>query len=423
MPKKVKELGALEVGRLTEPGFFPVGGVTGLALNVTPTGGRSWILRFSVGGRRREMGLGGFPDVTLAGAREKARAARALGETGTDPVDARRATLSRLKVAQAAALTFRQCAERYIEGHTSGWTNPKHAAQWTATLNKWAHPILGDVLVGEVSTALVLRVLEQPADAKVKDSPRLWEGKTETASRVRGRMESILDWAKGRGLRTGDNPAAWKGNLDALLPAPQKVTTVVHHEAVAVADVGAFMVKLRAAEGMGARALEFVSLTAARSGEVRGATWAEIDLDAKIWTVPADRMKMKREHRVPLSADALALLKVLPRMAGTDLVFPAPRGGVLSDMTLTAVMRRMDLGAVPHGFRSTFRDWSSERTAYQTEVCEMALAHAVGNAVEKAYRRGDLFEKRRRLMDDWAAFLARVETKGEVIALKGPRAA
>ena len=238
---------------------------------------------------------------------------------------------------------------------------------------------------------------------------------------MRGRIESVLDWATARGLRDGENPARWRGHLDQLLLKPSKVTSVEHHPALPVGDVGAFMARLRDADGMGARALEFVILTAARSGEVRGATWAEIDLDAKVWTVPATRMKGGKEHRVPLSEAALALLQALPKMAGTELVFPAPRGGALSDMTLTAVLRRMQVPAVPHGFRSTFRDWAAERTNYPRDVAEMALAHAIGDKVEAAYRRGDLFQNRTLMMADWAAFLVRAETKGQVIELASAR--
>ena len=229
----------------------------------------------------------------------------------------------------------------------------------------------------------------------------------------------VLDWATARGLRDGMNPARWRGHLDKLLPKPSKVNNTEHHRALPVGDVGAFMVRLHAAEGMGARALEFTILTAARSGEVRGATWAEIDRAAKVWTVPAARMKAGKEHRVPLSDDALALLAALPEGKPEDLVFKAPRGGALSDMTLAAVLRRMDVPAVPHGFRSTFRDWAAERSNYPRDVAEMALAHAIGSAVEAAYRRGDLFEKRRLMMADWAQFLARVETSAQVLPFAG----
>jgi integrase len=387
-----------------------VGGVPGLAMQVQPSGARSWVLRMSIAGKRREMGLGGFPDVTLADARRRAREEREKADKGIDPIDERKAATSRLRAEQAKAFTFKAAALAYIETHEPGWRNAKHAEQWRNTLAS-TYPIIGTLQVRDVGLSQVLSVLNP-----------IWKAKTETASRLRGRIESVLDWATARGYREGLNPARWKGHLDHLLPAPGKITKIGHHAAVAVGDVGAFTQSLRTQHGIGARALEFVVLTAARSGEVRGARWAEIDLESATWTVPGERMKAGKEHRVPLSDAALALLRELPRMAGTDLVFPAPRGGMLSDMTLVAVMRRMEIQAVPHGFRSTFRDWCSERTNYPREVAEMALAHTIGDKVEAAYRRGDLFEKRRRMMAEWAAFVAKPETKGEVIPLQGQRA-
>jgi integrase len=311
----------------------------------------------------------------------------------------------------AEALTFKECAAAYIKAHRAGWKNAKHAQQWENTLAQHAYPVIGELLVRDVKLAQVLAVLEP-----------IWTTTNETAVRLRGRIELVLDWAAARGLRDGLNPARWRGHLDKLLPKPSKVNNREHHTALPVGDVGAFMVMLRAAEGMGARALEFTILTAARSGEVRGATWVEIDTEAKTWTIPGTRMKAGKEHRVPLSDEALALLTALPRMVGNELVFPAPRGGVLSDMTLAAVLRRMKAPAVPHGFRSTFRDWAAERTAYPRDVAEMALAHAIGDKVEAAYRRGDLFEKRRLMMADWARFLAKIETKANVIDMQSKRA-
>lgn len=408
MPRKAKELGALQVSRLTAPGLHPVGGVAGLRLQVSDSGARSWILRTTVGGKRAEIGLGGFPDVTLAGARDAARSMRATIAAGVDPRAESRAARSALQAAVAAARTFDECAEKYIEAKTPEWSNAKHAAQWTSTLKTYASPVMGHLFVRDIGLPHVLDVLKP-----------IWLTKNETASRVRARVEQVLDWATTHGYREGLNPARWKGHLDNLLPAPNKVAKVEHHAALPVAEVGAFMARLRAAEGMGARALEFAILTAARSGEVRGATWAEIDMDAAVWTVPAERMKMGKEHRVPLSAPALELLRALPRTEEAKLVFPAPRGGMLSDMTLSAVLRRMDVPAVPHGFRSTFRDWCSERTNFPRDAAEMALAHAIGDKVEAAYRRGDLFAKRRRMMVEWAAFCAKAETKSaNVIAMQ-----
>ena len=302
--------------------------------------------------------------------------------------------------------TFKQCAVAYIAAHRETWSNAKHAAQWGSTLENYAYPVMGDMLVRDVSLPHVLAVLEP-----------IWATKTETATRLRGRMESVLDWATVREHRAGLNPARWKGHLDSLLATPGKIAAKEHHSAVPASGMGAFMQALRQQAGTGARALEFAILTAARSGEVRGATWSEIDTEAKVWTIPAARMKMRKEHRVPLSGVAVALLKKLPPMEGTDLVFPAPRAGPLSDMTLTAVLRRMKVDAVPHGFRSTFRDWCAERTNYPRDVAEMALAHAIGDRVETAYRRGDLFDKRTRLMTEWATFCSKVESKGEVVSI------
>jgi integrase len=408
--RKAAELTPLAVQRLKTPGMHFVGGVSGLALQVLPTGGRTWVLRVVIGGRRRDMGLGGYPDVTLAGARDAARDARAKIRSGIDPIEEARAKRSELKASRASALTFEDCAGRYIKAHTPGWRNEKHAGQWTNTLTTYAYPVMGSLLVRDVGVSHVLAVLEP-----------IWSTKPETATRVRGRIESVLDWAAARTYRDKDNPARWKGHLDKLLPRRSKVKKVEHHTALPVPEIGEFMVELREQEGMGARALEFAILTAARSGEVRGATWSEINLKTAIWKIPGDRMKAGREHRVPLSEAAVSLLNALPRLADNDLVFFAPRGGQLSDMTLTAVLRRMKVDAVPHGFRSTFRDWAAERTNYPGDMAEMALAHAIGDKVEAAYRRGDLFDKRRRMMNDWAAFCSRPETKGKVISMRAAR--
>jgi len=394
MPRKARELSALEVRRLTTSGRWSVGGVDGLALQVTGRGARSWVLRVRAAGQQREMGLGSFPSVTLGEARDRARALRAQLASGGDPVAQRQAVRSAAEADRAAQQTFETLAAQYIHQHAQGWKNAKHAAQWAATLKTYAEPVLGRLLVRDITTAHVIKLLDP-----------IWLTKTETATRVRSRLELVLDFGAARGLREGPNPARWRGNLDAALPRPNKVAKVQHHAAVPVAEVATVMVRLRQQRGMGARALEFAVLTAARSGEVRGATWAEFDLGKALWTVPAERMKAAREHRVPLSAPAMALLAALPKGKAGAPVFAAPRGGMLSDMTLSAVMRRMGLGAVPHGFRSTFRDWAAEHTNDPAEVAEMALAHAVGDKVEAAYRRGDLFEKRRRMMDNWANFL------------------
>ncbi|MBL8356166.1 MAG: integrase arm-type DNA-binding domain-containing protein [Delftia acidovorans] len=397
MSRKATELGALAVSRLREPGLHAVGGVSGLYLQVTSSGARSWILRATVGGKRRDMGLGGFPDVTLAFAREKAREARSKIEQGLDPILERERALSLLRAEQAKSLSFEAACQALIDAKSDEWRNPKHRAQWAASLATYAYPTIGKLQVGDVGQAHILSIL-QP----------IWKEKTETATRLRGRIEQVLDWARVRGFREGENPARWRGHLDKLLPAPTKIAKVVHHKALPIDAMPGFMAQLRQRKGLSARALEFLVLTAARSGEVRGATWQEIDMEAAVWTVPAERMKAQKEHRVPLSPQALALLAGMPRVEGNDLVFPAPRGGQLSDMTLTNLMRRMELEAVPHGMRSTFRDWAAERTHFPREVAEMALAHTIGNAVEAAYRRGDLFTKRAEMMKEWGDYVHRL---------------
>lgn len=408
MPKIAKELAAVEISRLTAPGFHSVGVVPGLALQVSPSGARSWVLRIKVGSKRRDMGLGAYPGTTLVDARKKAREAREAVEQGQDPVLDRQRAQSALLAVQASAVTFDTAAAAYIKAKAPEWKNAKHRDQWETTLATYAFPIIGRLHVADIGQAHVMRVLEP-----------IWTTKTETASRLRGRIESVLDWATTKHYRTGDNPARWRGHLDKLLPKPEKVKAVVHHKAVAIDDMPAFMETLRQQPGVGARALEFLILTATRSGETRGATWAEIDIDAATWQIPAARMKAKKEHRVPLSPQAIELLQALPHIDGTDLVFPGPhRVGdpkALSDMTLTAVMRRLGMDAVPHGFRSTFRDWAAERTSYTADLAEMALAHTIGNKVEAAYRRGDLFTKRAHMMAAWATFIETRPSTGTVV--------
>lgn len=390
---------ALDVRRLATPGLHFVGEVAGLALQVLPTGGRTWVLRFTAGGRRREMGLGGYPEVSLADARVKARTAKESIKRGIDPIEHLKATRLALKASDAATVTFDDAVEAYMSTHRSGWRSTKHAAQWAATLAQYASLVIGDLNVADIELPHVLRVLEQPVDGR-----RFWESRTETAARLRSRIELVLDWCKGRGYRSGENPAAWRGNLDAQLPKPTKLKKVAHHPAVSLDGLSGFMNELRHRDGIAARALEFLILTAARSGEVRGMMWSEVDLGAGVWTIPGARMKAGREHRIPLSTPALATLNGLPRLDGVPYVFPAPRAATLSDMSLLAVMRRMGRKEVPHGFRSTFRDWAAERTAYPSELAEMALAHTIPGKVEAAYRRGDMLERRRQMMVDWARF-------------------
>ena len=428
MPKVAKELTALDVKRLVHPGgkrnvLFPVGGVTGLYLQVTPNNGRSWILRVMVGKLRRDIGLGGFPTVTLAQARDKARDAHAKIEEGADPVEERKAAKAALVAAQARGLTFAQAVDRALGAKLDAFKNAKHRQQWENTLATYATPVLGKMLVQDITTQDVLRAL-QPH----------WADKTETASRVRGRIEAVLSWATVAGHRTGDNPARWAGNLKELLPPPSKVAKEGNQPALTLDDAPRWFAALQGREGFGARALEFAALTAARSQEVRGALWDEIDFANGLWIIPATRMKMDREHRVPLPARALDLLRALPRLEGNPLVFPAARGGQLSDMTLSATMKRMhesDIAqggagffdrvskrpAVPHGLRSTFRDWVAEKTQYPGDMAEVALAHKISNAVEASYRRGDMIEKRRRMMADWADFMGGKAKSGQVVRI------
>lgn len=408
MPKKAKELSPIEVKRLTKPGLHAVGGVAGLLLQVTPTAARSWILRATVGSKRRDIGLGGYPDVTLAQARQRAREARDLIRQGIDPVEERRAAKSALLAAQAKGITFDECARQFLADKTAEFSNPKHAAQWSSTLEAYATPVIGKLPVSAVELAHIVKILKP-----------IWQTKTETASRVRGRIESVLAWATVHGFREGDNPARWRGNLDAVLPKPTKLKKIQHHKALPWQEINPFIQGLRQRKGTAARAVEFLILTAVRSGELRGATWDEIDMDTKTWTIPAERMKAGREHTVPLCNDAITLLNALPRFEDNNLVFPGARGGVLSDVGLTKPIRAMGHKETVHGFRSTFRDWCAESTNYPNEVAEMALAHTIGNAVEKAYRRGDLLAKRTRLMADWCKFINTPAKTGNVSSIRG----
>ncbi|KJZ32742.1 integrase [Paracoccus sp. S4493] len=416
MPKKAAELSAIDVKRLKHPGqgrnvMFAVGGVAGLCLQISPTGARSWIFRTTIGTKRRDVGLGGYPDVTLAQAREMAREAKSKIRQGVDPIEERKVVRAALVASQKRGLTFAQAADRFLESKLAEFRNDKHRQQWRSTLDTYAGPQIGDMHVNDLTVHDMLRVLEP-----------IWQTRTETATRVRGRMESVLSWAGVAGHRTGDNPARWRGNLDALLPKPSRISGKGNHPAVALGEVSEWFAALRKREGTAARALEFLTLCASRSGEVRGATWAEVDTNAKIWTISAERMKAEREHRVALTDQAIAIVEAMPRLAGTPYIFAAPRGGQLSDMSISAVMRRMQADelkaeragwldprsgrpAVPHGLRSTFRDWAAEQTDYPRDMAEIALAHRVGSEVERAYRRGDMIEKRRQMMADWAQFL------------------
>lgn len=411
VPRKAKELSALAVSKLKIDGRYAVGGVDGLHLRVSG-GSRAWVLRIAVGTRarsdghpavhRRDVGLGGYPEVSLAEARDRARELRKMVRDGVDPILKRQTEKLHSALEAAKAKSFKDCADAYIDANRAGWKNEKHVQQWENTLATYVLPKFGDLPVTSIDTGMVLEVLQQAVGSTGES---LWLQKTETASRLRGRIESILDWATFRGYRQGDNPARWKGHLEHELPARNKVRKVEHHAALPYAELAAFMAELRLREGISARALEFAILTGARSGEVRGARWSEIDLHGQVWTIPGERMKAGKEHRVPLASEVIALLAALPREDGVDQVFIAPRGGQLSDMALTAVLRRMERGHLTqHGFRSTFRDWAGETTAYPREVCEHALAHRLADGVEAAYQRGDLLAKRACLMTDWARY-------------------
>lgn len=403
--REKEKLTALAVRNMSKPGLYSDG--DGLYLQVTEAKAKTWIFRFRMAGKRRDMGLGpaGDRNVTLAAARDKAAEARNLLREGVDPIESRKAARLAVMAETAKAVSFKDAAGTYIKAHETGWKNAKHIAQWTSTLEAYVYPSLGPLPVTAIDTGLVLNVLEP-----------IWTTKTETASRVRGRIEAILDWAKVRGYREGENPARWKGHLDHLLPARSKVQKAGHHAALPYDDIGTFMVSLRLQEGTAARALEFAILTASRTSETLLATWSEIDLEKKLWTIPGERMKAGKEHRVPLSGAAVALLEKMQKVNQGSYVFAgAKQNKPLSNMALLMTLRRMKRGDLTaHGFRSTFRDWCAERTAYPAEVAEMALAHAVGDKVEAAYRRGDLFEKRARLMEDWANFCSAPSASSDI---------
>jgi integrase len=394
MARNIHRLSAIKVDKVKQAGMYGDGG--GLYLRVTPAGTKNWVFRFMLNGRPRWMGLGPLSLYSLSEARARALEARRLRHDGIDPLEARKVARAEARLAAAKAVTFRQCAESYIKSHRAGWRNGKHAAQWEATLATYAERVIGALPVHSIDTALVLRVVEP-----------IWTVKPETASRVRGRIEQILDWAKARGFRQGENPARWRGHLDKLLPARAKLRRITHHAALPYTELPAFLAQLRKEEGIAARALEFTILTGARTGETMGARWSEIDLVEKTWTVPAERMKAGRAHRVPLSGRALAIVEAMQKVRHADdpeaFVFPGGKfGRSLSNMSFLMLLRRMgrsDLTA--HGFRATFKTWASERTSVQNEIVESALAHSIGSKVEQAYRRGDLFQKRRGLMDAW----------------------
>jgi integrase len=424
MAKKDERLSALRVSSKLPTGMHADG--KGLYLHVSTAGAKSWIFRYMFRGAAREMGLGSLSTLPLAAARaERDKYRNQLKMERKDPLEARKAQAAQEALEQAKSITFKEAAEQYINSQRAGWKNAKHAAQWPNTLAAYAYPTLGQLSVQAIDTALVCKVLEQTVAAE-RNYPAgsLWTARPETANRLRGRIEVILDWAKSRGLRDGENPARWRGHLEFQFPARSKVRAIEHHAALPYAELPAFLVKLREQEGLAARALEFTILTAARTGETIGATWSEFNLADKIWTVPGARMKARKEHRVPLSGRALAILRgaaAIETSAEAFVFGGRKRGKAMSNMAMLALLGRMGCADLTvHGFRSAFRDWAAERTNFPSEVVEMALAHAVGDKVEAAYRRGDLFEKRRRLMAEWATFCntpAKAAERGSVVQL------
>lgn len=401
MGRQQQRLSALQVSKLTKPGLYGDGG--GLTLQITTGGAKSWLFRYMVAGKAYGMGLGPTHTVTLAEARHKALAARKQLLEGINPLTAKKQEQIAAKLVDAKMMTFDECAESYIATHKASWKNAKHADQWTNTIKTYASPKFGKFPVAQVDTGLIVKCL----------SP-IWEEKNETANRLRGRIESVLDWATTSGYRSGENPARWKGHLENLLATISKVSRTKHHPSLPWQRMPEFMLALRTREGIAARAVEFAILTASRSGEVRGARWTEFNMDSKIWTIPAERMKAKREHEVPLSDAGITLLKSITRNG--EFVFAGTKEQQLSDMALTAVIRRMNgndqpiwidtngEGVTVHGFRSSFRMWVAETTSYPREVAEHALAHQLPDAVERAYQRGTLFAKRAALMSEWAGY-------------------
>jgi integrase len=407
MARTIGKLTALAVVQAKRRGYYGDGG--GLYLQISANNAKSWVFRFKEGGRLREMGLGPLHTISLAEARQRAQECRKARLDGRDPITDRKAARMAAKLDAARAISFKSCAERYIVAQKAGWRNAKHAAQWSSTLASYAYPVFASLPAQAVDVALVLKAVEP-----------IWATKPETASRVRGRIEAILDWATARGYRTGENPARWRGHLENLLPSPSKVRRIEHHAALPYPEISAFMVELRAQEGVAARALEFAILTAARTGEVIGCRWDEIDLAQRLWTIPADRMKAGREHRVPLSSPALSIVRAMADIHSGDFVFPGGKATrPLSNMAFLMLLRRLGRGDLTaHGFRSSFRDWVAERTTFPAEVAEMALAHAVSDKVEAAYRRGDLLQKRWQLAEAWAKFCLTPSAPGEVVALR-----
>ena len=421
--RSTNKLSPLDITRLNDTGRYADGG--GLYLQVTrwerdgqEWTTKAWLFRFMLNGRAREMGLGSLDTFSLKEARLRARAQRQLLADGIDPLERRKHGQTAAKLEAARTITFKDAAERYIAAHRAGWKNLKHGEQWGSTLETYAYPIVGSMPVASIDTALVMKVLQQPVKVG-KDTVPFWNGKVETASRVRGRIENILDWARVQGMRNGENVASWKGHLDKLLPARSRVASVVHQAAMPWQQVPAYMGQLRDRADISARALEFTILTWARTSEAILATWDEIDFEERVWTRPAEHMKAKLEHRVPLSERAIQILKALPREEGNPHVFlGAVKGKGLSNMAMLQLLKGTHPDLTVHGFRSAARDWAGESTSFPHDICEMALAHVRENKVHGAYQRGELLTKRRKLMDAWASYCAKPASSGNVRELK-----
>jgi integrase len=399
MAQRPGKLSAVTVSNVKKPGVYADGG--NLYLQVSKSGAKSWLFRFMMHGKAREMGLGSLHTIALAKAREKATDCRRLLDAGVDPIEAKKSQQTAARLAAAKGTTFEACAKAYIEAHKAGWKQERHAKQWDQALSKHAYPLIGKLPIQAVDTNLILKVLEP-----------IWQEKTETAKRLRGRIECILDWAKVREYRQGENPARWRGHLENLLARPSKLIKVEHFAALPYAKVNGFLQSLDKQAGLAAQALKLVIFTASRSTEVLGMTWDEIDFENKVWTIPAERMKGGKEHRVPLTASAIKILENQKSDAEynsdepSPYVFPSPKGDkALSNVVMLALLKRMKRRDITvHGFRSSFRDWAAEQTDFPREVAEAALAHAIESKVEAAYRRSDLFDKRRLLMEEWAAY-------------------
>lgn len=404
MATTIKKLTAVTVSKIKKTGWYSDG--LGLYLQVSKTGTKSWVYRYKMSGRERRHGLGGYPTETLEDARESARSCRKLQKRGIDPIDYRRQQVLARRLENAKSITFKECALSFIDSHKAAWKNPKHEMYWRNTLSTYAYPIIGALPVQNVDTPLIIKVIEP-----------IWYTKTETASRVRQRIEKILDWAKVRDYRAGENPARWRGHLDSLLPHRTKVKKVQHFAAMPYKELPVYFQELRKVDTLAAKALAFTILTATRATEARECRWEEIDLEARIWTIPPERMKAGRQQRIPLSDEALNILEEVMDRDEVLLFRGLKKDKTISEAAIRKVLRTSHAGLTVHGFRSSFRDWCAEVTAYPREVAEAALAHTLTNATEAAYQRGDMFVKREKLMEAWSAYCLSPEKSADILPI------